>query len=52
MHTYHDGLTAYLECDEMVRKVLNRFHWLGGKVWIEQYIKGCAMCQQNKNLMH
>jgi hypothetical protein len=22
------------------------------KTWIEQYVKGCAICQQNKNLTH
>jgi hypothetical protein len=22
------------------------------KAWIEQYVKGCATCQQNKNLTH
>src|SRR5712671_4353645 len=24
----------------------------GGRAWIEQYVKGCAICQQNKNLTH
>ncbi len=26
--------------------------WPGTQAWIEQYIKGCAMCQQNKNITH
>src|SRR5712671_4158906 len=52
MHTYHDGLTRHPGCDEMARKVLKRFHWPGGKAWIERYVKGCAICQQNKNLTH
>jgi len=52
MHAYHDGLMAHPGRDETTRKVLERFHWLGAKGWIEQYIKGCAICQQNKNLTH
>src|SRR6266851_4731088 len=52
MHTYHDGLTGHPGCNEMVRKVLQRFHWPGGRAWIEQYVKGCTTCQQNKNLTH
>ncbi len=52
MHTYHDGLVAHPGRDETVRKVLDRFCWPGGRAWIEQYVKGCATCQQNKNLTH
>ena len=52
MHTYHDGLAAHPGRDETVRKVLDRFCWPGGRTWIKQYIKGCAICQQNKNLTH
>ena len=52
MHTYHDGLAAHPGRDETARKVLDRFCWPGGQAWIEQYVKGCTICQQNKNLMH
>src|SRR6267154_5310041 len=52
MHAYHDGLMAHPGCDGMVRKVLKQFCWPRGQAWIEQYIKGCATCQQNKNLTH
>jgi len=52
MHVYHDGLGAHPGQDEMTRKVLNRFCWPGGQAWIEQYIKGCMICQQNKNITH
>jgi len=52
MHAYHNGLTGHPRCDETARKVLERFHWPRGQVWIEQYVKGCATCQQNKNLTH
>jgi hypothetical protein len=26
--------------------------WPGMKTWIANYVKGCATCQQNKNLTH
>lgn len=52
MHAYHNGLTSHLGHDETVRKVLKRFHWPWVKTWIKQYVKGCAICQQNKNLTH
>jgi hypothetical protein len=28
------------------------YFWPAGRAWIEQYVKGCATCQQNKNLTH
>jgi hypothetical protein len=49
---YHDGLTGHPGRDETTRKVLGRFAWPGARQWIEQYVKGCAVCQQNKNLTH
>ena len=52
MHAYDDGLAAHLGRDETARKVLDHFCWPGGHAWIERYVKGCAICQQNKNLMH
>ncbi|SRR6266851_7609245 len=52
MHAYHNGLAVHPGRDEMARKVLNQFCWPGGQAWIEQYVKGCATCQQNKNLTH
>src|SRR6266851_4797127 len=52
MHAYHDGLVAHLGRDETARKVLDRFCWPGGRAWVEQYVKGCTICQQNKNLTH
>ncbi len=52
MCVYYDGLTAHPGHDETVRKVLSQFYWPGAKGWIKQYMKGCATCQQNKNLMH
>ncbi len=52
MYAYYNGLIGHPGCDETARKVLNRFHWPGGQAWIEQYVKGCVTCQQNKNLTH
>ena len=52
MHAYHDGLTGHPGRDETTQKVLQCFHWLGTRQWVEQYVKGCATCQQNKNLTH
>src|SRR5216683_302726 len=52
MHAYHDRLGAHLGRDETARKVLDRFCWPGGQAWIKQYVKGCMVCQQNKNITH
>jgi hypothetical protein len=52
MHIYHDGLLGHLGRDETIQKVLRHFYWLGAQQWIEQYVKGCMTCQQNKNLTH
>ncbi len=52
MHAYHDGLTGHPGRDETAQKIAERFYWPGGRTWIKQYIKGCAICQQNKNLTH
>jgi hypothetical protein len=46
-----------LECnnpgrDETTRKVLDQYYWPGAHQWIEQYMKGCVIFQQNKNLTH
>ena len=52
MHAYHDRLSGHPGRDETIQKVLRRFYWPGARQWIEQYVKGCATCQQNKNLTH
>ena len=36
----------------MVRRVQKHYYWPEARWWIEQYVKGCATCQQNKNLTH
>jgi len=38
--------------DETIRQVQQQYFWPLQRAWIEQYFKGCATCQQNKNLTH
>ncbi len=38
--------------DEMTRKIQCKYLWPKARPWIKQYVKGCAICQQNKNLTH
>ena len=45
----HDTPTAgHPGRDETLRKVQQNYWWVGMKKWIEDYIKGCAICQQTK----
>jgi hypothetical protein len=49
----HDHWGAgHLGRDEMMRRVQRDYFWPSARAWIDQYIKGCATCQQNKNLTH
>jgi hypothetical protein len=53
MRLMHDLPTAgHPGCDEMLRKTQEQYYWPGMKNWISEYVKGCAMCQQNKILTH
>jgi hypothetical protein len=53
MHTWHDSpLNGHPERDETIRRVNKEYFWPGARVWITEYVKGCASCQQNKNLTH
>jgi hypothetical protein len=38
--------------DKTIRKVQCQYFWPSQRWWIDQYVKGCATCQQNKNLTH
>ena len=38
--------------DETARQIRHHYFWPRARPWIEQYVKGCAVCQQNKNLTH
>jgi RNase H-like domain found in reverse transcriptase/Integrase zinc binding domain/Reverse transcriptase (RNA-dependent DNA polymerase) len=53
MHTWHDGpLNGHPGRDETIRRVNKEYFWPGTRAWITEYVKGCATCQQNKNLTH
>jgi RNase H-like domain found in reverse transcriptase/Integrase zinc binding domain len=53
MHTWHDGpLNGHPGRDETIRHVNKEYFWPGARAWITEYVKGCATCQQNKNLTH
>jgi hypothetical protein len=53
MHTWHDGpLNGHPGRDETIRCVNKEYFWPGARAWIMEYVKGCATCQQNKNLTH
>ena len=49
----HDTPTArHPGRDETLQKVQQNYWWIGMKKWIEDYIKGCAICQQTKVQTH
>jgi Integrase zinc binding domain len=53
MHTWHDGpLNGQSGRDETIRCVNKEYFWPSARAWITEYVKGCATCQQNKNLTH
>jgi hypothetical protein len=53
MRLMHDLPTAgHPGRDETLRKTREWYYWPGMKDWISNYVKGCAICQQNKILTH
>jgi Integrase zinc binding domain/Integrase core domain len=53
MNIWHEGsINGHPGRDEMIRRINKEYFWPGAKTWITEYIKGCATCQQNKNLTH
>jgi len=53
MNLMHDHPSAgHPGRDETLRKTQEHYHWPNMKEWIANYVKGCAICQQNKILMH
>jgi Integrase zinc binding domain len=53
MNIWHEGsINGHPGQDEMIRCINKEYFWPGAKTWITEYIKGCATCQQNKNLTH
>jgi len=53
MQVWHDGPTAgHPGQDKTVRRINREYYWPSAQSWIQDYVKGCATCQQNKNLTH
>jgi RNase H-like domain found in reverse transcriptase/Integrase zinc binding domain len=53
MNIWHEGtINGHPGRDETIRCINREYFWPGTKTWITEYIKGCATCQQNKNLTH
>jgi Integrase zinc binding domain len=53
MNIWHEGaINGHPGCDETIRCINREYFWPGTRTWITEYIKGCATCQQNKNLTH
>jgi transposase InsO family protein len=53
MKEWHNHYEAgHLGRDETTRQIQEHYFWPQARGWIDQYIKGCATCQQNKNLTH
>src|SRR5487761_691957 len=51
--TWHNNPTGgHPRRDETARQINERYFWPGARTWISEYVKGCATCQQNKNLVH
>ena len=53
MTLIHDHPTAgHPGRDETIRKATEILPWTGMRQWIADYVKGCAICQQNKIITH
>jgi hypothetical protein len=53
MNSWHEGpLNGHPGRDETIWHINKEYFWPGARTWITEYIKGCATCQQNKNLTH
>jgi len=53
MNIWHDIPAAgHPGRDETTRRITEQYHWPGARQWIAEYVKGCAICQQNKILTH
>jgi hypothetical protein len=53
MNVWHEGsINGHPGWDETIRCINREYFWPGTRAWITEYIKGCTMCQQNKNLTH
>jgi len=49
----HDApTTGHPGRDETFTQVSHTYWWPGMQTWITNYVAGCAVCQQNKNITH
>ena len=51
-NTHNTPTTGHPGRDETLRKVQQNYWWIGMKKWVEDYVKGCAICQQTKIHTH
>jgi len=50
---YHDiPMAGHPGWDKTIHQISRNFWWPGMNAWITNFVKGCAVCQQNKNLTH
>jgi len=53
LREWHDHIEGgHRGRDKTARQIHRHYFWPQARPWIEQYVKGCAICQQNKNLTH
>src|SRR5712672_860224 len=53
LQTLHDAPTAgHPGRDETFIQVSREYWWPGMRSWVTNYVAGCAICQQNKNITH
>ena len=51
-HNHGKPTTGHPGRDQTIQRVATHYWWPGLKEWTANYVKGCAPCQQNKNLTH
>jgi hypothetical protein len=52
MWAHNHPMAGHPGRDEMIRRVRQHRQWQGMNAWIMNYVKGCAVCQQNKIITH
>jgi len=53
LQLFHDAPTAgHPGRDETFTQVSDVYWWPGMRTWTTEYVAGCAVCQQNKNVTH
>ena len=53
LREWHDhGAGGHPGQEETIWKITTHYYWPNARTWITAYVKGCAVCQQMKNLTH